>query len=73
MPEGAIIRIALLIVLAASATIGAVLSFAEYLDVGLKIALVGANAGLIVIANQLSSWQNAPKAERRLRKSPPVD
>jgi hypothetical protein len=41
-----------------------VLGFAEYLDQTLKIVLVGVNAGLIVIANQLSSWQSAPKVER---------
>jgi hypothetical protein len=64
MPDGSIIRLSLLVVLASSAAIAAVLGFAEYLDQTLKIVLVGVNAGLIVIANQLSSWQSAPKVER---------
>jgi len=64
MPDGSVVRLTLVIVLAASASIGAVLGFAEYLDQTLKIVLVGVNAGLVVIANQLSSWQSAPGVER---------
>ena len=64
MPDGSVVRLTLVIVLAASASIGAVLGFAEYLDQTLKIVLVGVNAGLVVIANQLSSWQSAPGLER---------
>ena len=64
MTDGLVIRLALVIVLASSASIGAVLGFAEYLDQTLKIVLVGANAGLVVVANQLTSWQRAPVVDR---------
>lgn len=66
--DGIVIRLALLSSLALSATISAVLGFSDSLDQNLKIALVGANAGLVVVANQLASWQNAPRVDRAIRR-----
>lgn len=65
--DGIVIRLALLTSLTLSATISAVLGFSDSLDQTLKIILVGANAGLVVVANQLASWQNAPEIDRAER------
>jgi heterodisulfide reductase subunit A-like polyferredoxin len=69
MTEGLVIRLAILIVGAAVATISAVLGFAEALPFEMKVILVAANAGLGFVMNQLASWQAAPAADRAMRKA----
>jgi len=49
--------------------IAAVLGFGDILPQEYKVGLVAVSAGLAVVLNQIPSWQQAPRAQRAMRRS----
>jgi len=69
MTEGLGIRIAITLLTAAQAMIAAVLGFGDILPQEYKVGLVAVSAGLAVVLNQIPRWQQAPRAQRAMRRS----
>lgn len=69
MTDGLGIRILITLLAALQAGIAALLGFAEILPQEAKIGLVVASAMLAVCLNQIPSWNQAPSAQRALKKA----